>query len=157
MNRHIKYKKSQCYDWNKMLYEQICMNKLNIHVLKELYPLFWGCISSNLNSQPHLFFVGKTGPKKKVLVPAQGFKMGKWLYLVLELYLIIIKSAKGLRQQSTQHEMLRLCLQWQLLYLDKSRCGGRQRCCSIRVTLAHVSLILGQNPCQLLKVSHEDS
>ena len=61
-------------------------------ILKELYPLFWGCVPSNLNSQPHLFCVGKTGSKKKVLVFAQGFKMEKkWLYLVLELYLIIVK------------------------------------------------------------------
>lgn len=66
-------------------------------VLKELYPLFWDCISSKLNSQPHLFCVGKTGPKQKVLVLAQGFKMRKWLYLVLELYLIIIKNKKHLR------------------------------------------------------------
>lgn len=34
LNRHIKYKKSQCYDWNKMLYEQIYMNKLNIYGLE---------------------------------------------------------------------------------------------------------------------------
>lgn len=80
-----------------MFYEQICMNNLNIHGLERAFPLFWGCISSNLNSQPHLFCVEKTGPKKKVLVPAQGFKMGKWLYLMLELYLITIKSAKYLR------------------------------------------------------------
>lgn len=63
--------------------------------LKELYPLFWGCIPSHLNSQQHLFCAGKTGPKKKVLVSAQGFKMEKkWLYLVLELFLIMIKSAQ---------------------------------------------------------------
>lgn len=51
------------------------MNKLNIHGLERAYLLFWGCISSKLNSQPHLFCIGKTGPKKKVLVPAQVFKM----------------------------------------------------------------------------------
>lgn len=90
-------------------------------ILKELYPFFWGCVPSNLKNWPHMFCAGRTGPKEKVLVSAQGFKMEKkWLYLVLELYLIIMKF-KRVREQRTQQERLWLGLHQQLACPARSR------------------------------------
>lgn len=69
------------------------MKKLKFHDLDR--DLFCGCVPSNLNSQPHLDCIGKTGPKKKVLVSAQSVKMEeKCLYFVLKLRLIIIENAQ---------------------------------------------------------------